>query len=131
MMDELDIRHRLAGLFHDIAIWRRSRAEDLDRDPRNSRVAGALDQLAAWVVTLPPDDERLMALDRLLGAGDTFEPGQTTLLEIGRFRFYYPETSFDGFLSHLVETATFDRDEQGRFGGPTVPGDDPWVPRRA
>ncbi|HEU5431453.1 MAG TPA: hypothetical protein VFU81_07310 [Thermomicrobiales bacterium] len=106
--------------------WRRRKAEEYDRDARNLRTAAALDALADHVLTLPEDDPRLRALERLAGTGGVFTPDQRVLYELGRFRFHHPEAQLDPFLDVLVELAAADRGEQGRFGGRMAPGDDPW-----
>jgi hypothetical protein len=109
-----------------LAAWRRSRYRDDLRDVRNLRAADALEELAAHVRALPDSDDRLKELSRLLQRSDAIEAGQRTAYELGLLRFYTPETQLDPFLDHLVETARFDANERGRFGGPQVPGDEPW-----
>jgi hypothetical protein len=106
--------------------WRRSRFDDDLRDPRHLRSANGMLELAEYIAGLSHDDPRLDALNQLATAGDEFVPGQQTAYEIGRFRFHDGEASIDGFLSVLVGLAERDAGESGRFGGPQVPGDDPW-----
>jgi hypothetical protein len=119
-------KRAMADYLAQIADWRRRKAEEFDRDLRNLRTAQALEDLADFVLDLPDDDSRLATLDRLAMEGELFAPGQMTAYEIGRFRFFSEEPSFDAFLTHLVELAEADRGEHGRFGGRQVPGDDPW-----
>jgi hypothetical protein len=126
-MEEFDIRASLAAHIRGTADWRRSRFQDDLRDPRNLRSAGALDAFADFVLTIQPDDPRLRALTRYASEGESFTPGQQVLYEIGRFRFFDDETTFDAFLSQLAEFARDDYEEHGHFGGKQVPGDDPWV----
>jgi hypothetical protein len=121
-----DVRPALVAYLAGIADWRRQRARELDRDPRSLRTAAGLDELAALVRALPPDDPRLDRLSRLGLRGDVFEPGQQLHYEVGRFRFHHPEVTAEGFLDTMVELAEADMREQGRFGGPQVPGDEPW-----
>lgn len=109
------------------AAWRRSKAEEYDRDARNLRTAGALEELAAHIRSLPPDDARLVELHRLAASGDDFQPDQRVLYELGRFRFHHPEVGLDAFLDTMVELAEADRGEMGRFGGRLPEGDDPWA----
>jgi hypothetical protein len=75
---------------------------------------------------LPPDDARLLRLRELAVKGETFVPGQQTAYEIGRFRFFADDAGLDAFLDRIVELATADRGEHGRFGGRQVAGDEPW-----
>lgn len=109
-----------------IATWRRQRYQDDLRDPRNLRSASALEELADYIASLPPTEERLNELKRLAIEGEAFVPGQQTSYEIGRFRFFSEEATLDGFLDQMVELAKADRNEHGRFGGQQVPGDEPW-----
>lgn len=112
-----------------IASWRRERFRlglMADQDPRNLRSATGIDELAAHVRALPVDDLRLAELRRLTFAGDQFDPGAALLTELGRFRFHDPNVTLEGFVDHMVDLARFDANEHGRFGGPQVPGDEPW-----
>src|SRR5687768_722879 len=72
--------------------WRRTRYQDDLRDPRNLVSAEGIDELAAYVRTLPDDDPRVTELDRLMRVGEQLEVGQQSAYEIGRFRFFIPET---------------------------------------
>src|SRR3954470_17378082 len=109
------------------AAWRRRKAEEYDRDPRNLRTAAALEELAAYVLELPVDDRRLAELQRLAGRDEDFAPDQRVLYEIGRLRFHHPEVGLDAFLDTLVDFARADRGEAGHFGGRLPEGDDPWA----
>ena len=117
----------LAEFCRATAGWRRRKAEEYDRDERNLRAAAALEGLADHVLTLRPDDTRLMQLQRLAGTGDEFTPDQRVLYELGRFRFHHPDAGLDPFLDTLVSLAEADRGEAGRFGGRLPEGDDPWA----
>lgn len=121
-----DVRPALRGYLRDIADWRRQRAREYDRDLRNVRTADGLDELADAIDDLPADDPRLVRLSQLGLRGELFEPGQQLHYEIGRFRFHHADVTTDGFLTTMVELAEIDMREQGEFGGPQVPGDEPW-----
>jgi len=123
---ESGFRASVAAFCRETAAWRRRKAEEYDRDPRNLRAAAALEELADHVLTLPGDDPRLRELERLAGEAGEFRPDQRVLYEAGRFRFHHPEAALDPFLDHLVELAKADRGEAGRFGGRLPEGDDPW-----
>jgi hypothetical protein len=120
-------QHSLADFCRATAAWRRRKADEYDRDPRNLRTAAALEALADYVLTLPADDSRLTELQRLAGQGEEFAPDQRVLYEMGRFRFHQPDVGIDPFLDTLVELAEADRGEAGHFGGRLPEGDDPWV----
>lgn len=117
----------LADFCRATAQWRRRKAEEYDRDARNLRTAAALEEFATFLIGLPPDDPRLLDLQRLAGAGDDFTPDQRVLYELGRFRFHQPDSGFAPFLDTLVLLAEADRGEVGRFGGRLPVGDDPWA----
>ena len=119
-------RRAIAAYLHQIADWRRRKAEEFDRDARNLHTAAALEELADFVLALPDEDDRLRALDRVAMEGEAFAPGQMTSYEIGRFRFFSDEPTLDAFLTTMVRLAEADRGEQGRFGGRQVEGDNPW-----
>jgi hypothetical protein len=123
---EPSINQMMADYLRSVAAWRRQRYQDDLRDVRNLRSAAALEELAEHILSLPPDDERLRQLPRLAVEGDAFVPGQQTAYEIGRFRFFSEEAGLDAFVDRILELAIADRGEQGRFGGPQVPGDEPW-----
>ena len=121
-----NIQDQLASYLRDVAAWRRQRYQDDLRDPRNLRCADALEAFADFLRALPADDPRLRRLETLTMSGGVFQPGQQTAYEIGRFLFFSPEATFEGFLDRLVELAEADHVERGSFGGPQVPGDNPW-----
>jgi hypothetical protein len=123
---EVSVRQMIADYLRNVAVWRRQRAQDDLHDARNLRSASALESLAGFVLALPEDDERIQDLSRLAVEGETFVPGQQTAYEIGRFHFFSEESSFDAFLTWMVELSEADRNEHGRFGGRQVPGDEPW-----
>lgn len=123
---ENGIGRALAAYARALAEWRRTRYQDDLRDRRNLRSADGLAEFAAYVEGLPADDPRLARIAELSLRGETFDPGQRTAYELGRFRFYASDATLDGMLDQLVELAEFDHREGGRFGGPQVAGDDPW-----
>jgi len=125
-MTEFDLRPSLAGYVRSVADWRRNRYQDDLRDPRNLVSARGLDEFAVWIMALPDDDRRIAVLAKYASEGDFFVPGQQALYEIGRFRFFTPETEFDTFLDQLAHLAAADHSERGHFGGKQVAGDEPW-----
>lgn len=123
-----EFKKSLAQHIRMIADWRRWRAQDVDKDPRNLVSAAALDELAEYVMTLSEDNESLIDLYRYATDNGEFAPGQQTNYAIGRFHFFSTDSEFDPFLAHLAELAWEDLDEQGRFGGKNLPPeDDPWA----
>lgn len=122
-----EFKQSVAQHLRSIADWRRWRAQDVDRDPRNHVSAEALDELADYVLTLADDNEALIALYRYATENGQFAPGQQTNYAIARFHFFNTDSEFDPFLEHLAELAWEDLDEQGKFGGKNLPPeDDPW-----
>lgn len=124
-MDELTQR-AFAQYVRSIADWRRRRYDDDLRDRRNLRSAEAIQQFSDYVESLAPDDPRLIRLGQLGLRGEAFELSQRAAYELGRFRFFTDEATLDGFLDQLVELAEADSSENRNFGGPQVPGDEPW-----
>ncbi len=120
------IGQALASYVRSIADWRESRYNDDLRDKRNLISADGLREFAAYVQSLPPEEPRLNRLEHLCLRGEIFDPGQQVHYEIGRFRFFSPEATIDGFLSLLVDLAEADSSERGQFGGPQIAGDNPW-----
>ena len=127
-MLEVPLQRQIADYLQDLAAWRRGRAEEYDRDARNIQSAEGLEALAAHVLTLPDDDERIQELGRIAVSGGRFEPGQQAHFAIARFRFHEPSVSTDGFLSRIVELQRADLAEMGNFGGRLPEGDNPWAP---
>lgn len=125
-MLEVPLQRQIADYLHDLAAWRRGRAEEYDRDARNIQSAEGLEALAEYVLTLPDDDERIQELGRIAVAGGRFEPGQQAHFAIARFRFHEVSVSTDGYLSRIVELQRADLTEMGNFGGRLPEGDDPW-----
>jgi hypothetical protein len=116
----------LAEFARGLATWRRARFNDDLRDRRNLQSADGIEEFASFVAELPDDEPRLLRLRQLCVRGHAFEPGQQVLYELGRFRFFDVETTLDGFLTTLVDLAEADAGEHGQFGGPQIPGDNPW-----
>lgn len=93
---------------------------------RSRRSADGLDALAAYVATLADDDPRLVRLRTAAFRGEVFDPGATLLNELGRFRFHDPDAPLEPFLDRMAEWAEQDEREMGEWGGPQLPGDNPW-----
>jgi hypothetical protein len=126
MNDAAMFQSSLIGHLRKTASWRRSRYDDDLRDSRNLRSADALIDFAGYIGDLPSNDPRLVNLARLTAIATEFIPGQQLLYELGRFRFHDPTTTFEGFLSTMIELAERDHHERGQFGGKQVQGDEPW-----
>jgi hypothetical protein len=115
-----------------IAAWREEREfQDMlglgpEAAQRSRRSADGLRELAAHVNELPDDDERIARLTRLAFSGEIFDPGASLLNELGRFRFHDPDQPVGAFLDAMVRLAERDHEEMGQWGGPQLPGDNPW-----
>lgn len=127
-------RSSIAERIDAIAAWRRERErQDMyglgpEVAARSRQSAEGLDELGAYVTSLDASDERLVTIARLAFYGDQFDPGATMLHELGRFRFHDPDTSVAAFVGRMAELAELDASERDQFGGPQVPGDNPWRP---
>ena len=118
-----------------IAEWRAEREHQdmLGLGPeaamRSRRSAAGLRELADYIAGLPGDHEAIVRLRELAFSGGGFDPGPALLNELGRFRFHEPEQTVETFLRKMVEFAEQDASDIAMFGGPQVPGDNPWVIR--
>ena len=120
------IQTLIAEYLTQLADWRRMRYQDDLRDSRNLRSAEGIEALAAYIRSLPDNDARMTELNLLWRRGEQVEVGQQAAYEIGRFRFFLPETELDAFLDEVVDLARSDANEHGQFGGQQAPGDNPW-----
>lgn len=115
-----------------IADWRREREfQDMlglgpEAAVRSRHSADGLEELATAIAKLPSEDARVVAIERLAFSGDQFVPGATMLEELGRFRFHDPDYEIEPFINAMVSFAQRDVDEMGLWGGPQLPGDNPW-----
>ena len=115
-----------------IAVWRDERElQDMiglgpEAAVRSRRSAQGLRELAAYFDAMPEDDARIGELMRLAFAGEYFDPGASLLNELGRFRFHDPEQPVEQFVDFMVKLADQDRKDMGQWGGPQLPGDNPW-----
>lgn len=118
-----------------IAEWRAEREfQDMmglgpEAAQRSRRSAEGLRELANHIAGLPDDDARLAKLRALAFAGGEFDPGPALLNELGRFRFHEAEQQVETFVDKMVEWAEQDASEIAMFGGPQVPGDNPFIHR--
>lgn len=125
-------RQAIVERIQAIAEWRREREfqDMLGLGPevaeRSRRSATGLEELATLVASLPEDDERIAALERVAFSGEIFTPGATLLTELGRFRFHDAEQDVDAFIAQMVALAERDLEEMGLWGGAQVEGDNPW-----
>lgn len=127
-----EARSAIVERIEAIADWREERAQQdmLGLGPeaarRSNRSAAGLRELAGFFRELPEDDVRILQLERTAFSGVIFDPGALLLTELGRFRFHDPDASIQQFAAHMVSLAEQDQEEMGTFGGPQVPGDNPW-----
>ncbi len=125
----------IARRIDEIAEWRAEREHQdmLGLGPeaarRSRRSAAGLRELANYIAGLPDDDPHVVKLREMAFSGGQFDPGPVLLTELGRFRFHEPEQTVQAFLGKMVECAEQDVSESALFGGPQVPGDNPWIIR--
>jgi hypothetical protein len=110
-------RRALAEAIKGEAEWRRKKADEYPDDRRNTQAANGLEELAAYVLTLPEDDPRLRDLTALAGGKDVFVFGQQASQTLSRFRFAGPGEEFDDFLEYLVSVAAEDEIDLARLAG--------------
>jgi hypothetical protein len=118
-----------------IAAWRAEREfQDMmglgpEAAARSRRSAEGLRELASHIAGLADDDPRLARLRTLAFAGGEFDPGPMLLNELGRFRFHEAEQQVEAFVGKMVEWAEQDASEIAMYGGPQLPGDNPFIHR--
>ena len=134
-MMETSTQIAIARRIDAIAEWRTEREhQDMmglgpEAANRSRRSAEGLRELADHIGGLPDDDANIVALRNLAFSGGEFDPGPTMLNELGRFRFHEPTQPVESFVGKMVEYAEQDASENALFGGPQVPGDNPWIIR--
>jgi hypothetical protein len=96
----------IANYFDERAQGRDEKAEQYPEDRPNARCADGPRELAAYIRSLPDDDERIMV-----------PPGGSAQYAISRFRFYRRDDECDLFLSDLVELVKEDAIRQARDAG--------------
>lgn len=125
-------KRAIVDRIESIAVWRDEREmQDMmglgpEAAERSRRSARGLRELAAYFDRMPDEDERIAALMRLAFSGEHFDPGAALLNELGRFRFHDPEQPVEQFVDFMVKLAQQDREDMGQWGGPQLPGDNPW-----
>lgn len=133
----------LALFIRDQADWRRAQARRFPADARNRRSAAALEELAATVSQMSPDDRTLRQLYQLgafeEGTG-AFRGGAGAKRALARYRFDEPEQDESEVLHDLVVGVAEDLavrragdvlEVQGPLGRVTVTLDPGQSPRRA
>ena len=104
----------LADYFEDRARWSAGSEIKLTDDAHHEHRLRGLTELAAYIRSLPVDDERLCDLAQLCTidwngpASAAFFPGPNAPALIARFRQDDPAESCDAFLDRLVKPAAQD-----------------------
>jgi hypothetical protein len=107
---DAEIQQAIAEHFREQARWRRERAAEYPDDHRNVTSAAGLEELADYVLSLPPSDERLRELGRAGMLEGLFSPpsGGAAAYAISRFRFRSSAEGYDRFLTVLVSSLNKD-----------------------
>jgi hypothetical protein len=120
-----NVKRMLADYLEQKAAWRTAKAVEYPGDIRNVRGAQALRTFAAYVRTLPTDDERLRDLAECYctgdGPADAFlpAPGGEVAGAIGRFGFNEAQDC-EAFLRWMVKSGPREKEA---FGRPTIDPD--------
>jgi hypothetical protein len=110
----MDAQAAIADHFREQVRWRSEKAAEYPDDYRNEQCADGLEELAAYVLSLPADDERIIELGTLGVRDGLFSPfsGDLAAYAISRFRFDDGRDECGGFLANLVKRL---RDDAIRF----------------
>lgn len=103
----------IAQYLESVADWRRRRALEEAWEPRHGQAAARLDQLVAYVRSLPEDEERFAVIGKLNRDGELLIPGPILANAVARFGFYADDVSDDALLSRMAELAIEDRGQAG------------------
>jgi hypothetical protein len=94
----------LAEYLRQTASWRGEKVREYPDDARNARSSAALEELAAYVESVPDEDPRLRGLSELGRVDDgVYSPGETAGHMISRYGFYRDTHSPSDFLDWIVE----------------------------
>ena len=106
----------IADYLNEQADWRRREAAEYPDDPRNLRCAEGLEELAGYVLSLDPSDQRIIELTTLGVRDGRFSPspGGFAANAVARFRFDRRGEGCGGFLTSLVRLM---RNDALRFAG--------------
>ena len=104
------MKELLARYVDGQAAWREAKADEYPDDPRNTRSAKALHELAGHIRALPDNDPNVAELERLHGGYrlDVFRPCTEGNRLVSRYGFNVPGDDHDGVLAALVEVEQFE-----------------------
>jgi hypothetical protein len=119
----------IADYFRGRAEWRYGKAAEYPEDARNLRCAEGLEELAEYVLSLDPSDQRIIELTTLGVREGLFSPyvGDSSAYAISRFRFdsSSAEESCKHFLTRLVQHMIEDAPRAARLAGALDDDEDP------
>ena len=93
----------IAEYFNARARWRYQKAAEYPDDPRNLRCAEGLEELASYVLSLDPSDERILELTTLGVREGGFSPfHESAAYAVARFRFHCRDEDCGAFLTSLL-----------------------------
>jgi hypothetical protein len=93
----------IAAYLNTQADWRSQKAVEYPEDPRNLRCAEGLRELASYVLSLDPSDERIMEMTTLGVREGVFSPfHESAAYAVARFRFHRRDEDCGAFLTSLL-----------------------------
>ena len=104
----------IADYLRSVADWRKRRALEEPHELRHKQSAKQLDELAAHVATIDPEDPRIQAIGRATEEGELMVPGPILANAVARIGFFSTDSSLDGLVTHMTELALEDLGQAGR-----------------
>jgi hypothetical protein len=113
------VQQAIADHFLEQARWRSKKAAEYPEDRRNERCADGLEELAEYVLELPSDDPRIVAVDLICNADGVFvfHTEQGDHRGASYFRFHDGCQDCESFLTAWVDALWRGREELRTLAG--------------
>jgi len=110
-----NVKHAIANYVIGRSDFRSEKSEQYPDDTRNHRSASALRGLAEHILSLPDDDDRLVAIakvdDYMVSKTDNWSPRRAVAYVVDRYGFDDPEDDHDAAFTEIAFAEFADTDE--------------------